>query len=183
VRQEVKRRVVYVTMGTVLNSALGVFRAVVDALADEPVDVVVTVGADQEPAVLGPVPANTRVERFVPQAQLLPDCAVVVHHGGSGTMLGALAHGVPQLVLPQGADNFINAALVRDAGAGTFLGPGEVHPDAVRTAVRALMAEPEYRQAAERCGREIAAMPAADVVAGALRVRYDAGAGGGAAPA
>jgi len=108
---------VYLTLGTMFGNS-EVFRTALAGLAEERVEVVVTVGADSDPAALGPVPANARVERYIPQAELLPRCSVVVHHGGSGTMYGSLAHGIPQVVLPQGADNFVNGWLLESCGAG-----------------------------------------------------------------
>ena len=54
--------------------------------------------------LLGAQPAHVRAERFVPQSEELPHCDLVISHGGSGSVLGALAHGLPQLLLPLGAD-------------------------------------------------------------------------------
>ena len=172
------RPLVYVTLGTVMNTATDVFRAVLEGLADEPVDVVVTVGSSGDPAALDPVPGNARVERYIPQETLLPRCAAVVHHGGAGTMFGALAHGLPQLVLPQGADNYINGALLAQCGAGAWLGPDAVQPDRIRREVRALLDTPERRASAERCATEMAAMASPDEVARALRARYGEGGAG-----
>ena len=109
---------VYATLGTQFNRATNVFRDILAGLTDEPLDVVVTVGRDQDPADLAPIPSNARVERYIPQVTLLPRCSVVVHHGGAGTTFGCLAHGVPQVVIPQGADNFINAAMVERCRRG-----------------------------------------------------------------
>jgi UDP:flavonoid glycosyltransferase YjiC (YdhE family) len=171
------RPLVYVTLGTFFGANIGIFRDVLAALADEPVEVVVTVGADQAPTALDPVPDNARVERFIPQARLLPRCAAVVHHGGSGTTLGSLAHGRPQVAVPQGADNFINAAMLERAGVGLVLLPGEVTPAAVRDAVRRVLWEPSFATAAQRAAAEIAGMPGPDEVVEKLRARYtDAGA-------
>lgn len=171
------RPLVYVTLGTFFNANLDIFRAVINGLADEPVDVLATVGANQDPAALGPLPANAHAERFVPQATLLPRCAAVVHHAGSGTMLGALAHGLPQVVIPQGADNFVNASLLERAGIGSSLRPGAVSPENVRAAVRRVLDEPSHRVAARRAAAEIAAMPSADDVAATLRQRFGYGSG------
>jgi UDP:flavonoid glycosyltransferase YjiC (YdhE family) len=162
---------VYVTLGTAFAN-VDVFRAALDGLADEPVEVVATVGADQDPAALAPAPPNARVERFIPQADLLPRCSAVVHHGGSGTMFGSLAHGLPQVVVPQGADNFINAALITRAGAGLTLGPGEVAPGSIRHAVRSVLVDPSYATAARRLAAEIAALPSPADVAQTLRRRF-----------
>ena len=161
----------YVTLGTMWSEP-AVFRAVLDGLADQPVDVIVTVGTGNDPAALEPVPGNARVERFVPQADLLPRCAAVVHHAGAGTMFGSLAHGLPQLALPQAADNFTNAELLRRSGAGRVLLPGEATADSVRHAVRALLDEPGVSDAAAKVADEIAAMPSPDEVAAELRRRF-----------
>ncbi|MBV8305626.1 MAG: glycosyltransferase family 1 protein [Acidimicrobiia bacterium] len=170
-RRSRDRPLVYVTLGTSFANA-DIFRAVLAALADEAVDVLVTVGSSLDPQELGAAPANTRVERFVPQETLLPDCSVVVHHGGAGTTLGSLAYGVPQLAIPQGADNFVNASLVEGSGAGRTLGPDEVSSAAIREAVRVLLDDDAYTEAARRVAGEIAAMPAPDETAAVVRSRY-----------
>jgi UDP:flavonoid glycosyltransferase YjiC (YdhE family) len=162
---------VYVTLGTAFAN-VDIFRVALAGLAAEPVEVLVTVGADQDPAALAPVPANARVERFIPQADLLPRCSAVVHHGGSGTMFGSLAHGLPQVVVPQGADNFINGALIARAGAGLTVGPGEVAPESLRVAVRSVLGEPSYAIAARRIAAEIVALPSPAEVAQTLRRRF-----------
>jgi MGT family glycosyltransferase len=161
---------VYLTLGTMFGNA-EVFRTVLAGLAGEGVEVVVTVGADNDPAMLDPVPANTRVERYIPQAQLLPRCSAIVHHGGSGTMYGSLAHGVPQVVLPQGADNFVNGWLLARCGAGETIGPEDLTPEAVREAVRLVLKQPSYGDTARRLAAELAALPEAAEVARILRDR------------
>ena len=149
---------VYATLGTVTNTDLNVFRAVLDGLATEPVNVIVTVGANNDPADLAPIPANARVERYIPQSLLLPICAAAVTHGGSGTTLAASAAGLPQLIIPQGADQFTNATCCIAAGFARQLLPDEVSGDAVRAAVRGLLDEPEPRVAAARVASEMTAM-------------------------
>lgn len=165
------RPLVYVTLGTFFGNP-EVFRPILSGLADEPVEVVVTVGADRDPAELAPVPKNARVERFIPQAELLPDCSAVVHHGGAGTTFGSLAHGLPQVVVPQGADNFINGAMLERAGVGRMLLPGQVTPDAVRQAVSSVLGDASCRTAARDIAGQMAGMPGPDEVADKLRDRY-----------
>ncbi|HET9444556.1 MAG TPA: glycosyltransferase, partial [Acidimicrobiales bacterium] len=156
------RPVVYVSLGTVFNAkALGVFSAVIEALRDEPVTAILTIGTDNDPAQLGPVPEHIHVERFIPQSLLLPFCDVVVNQGGTA-ILATLAHGLPLLILPQGANQFHNAAACLAAGVGRRLLPGEVDADAVRREVRQLLDDPGLRQAAQRVAGELAAMPGPD---------------------
>jgi MGT family glycosyltransferase len=99
------------------------------------------------------------VQRYVPQGVVLPRCDAIVTHGGSGTVLGALACGVPLLVLPQGADQYSNAERVVAAGAGRQLLKDELTVDAVRDSVRALLRDQSYRRCAERIKTEIHDMP------------------------
>ena len=105
------------------------------------------------------LPANARVERWIPQSQLLPRCAAFVSHGGSGALLGALRAGIPILALPQGADQFMNAERIVEGGIGRRLMPDELAPDTVRDAVRALIDDPRYATAIAVHRDSIAAMP------------------------
>jgi MGT family glycosyltransferase len=113
-----------VSFGTVLgymSRATGVFRAVLDALDGLPVRALLTVGRRFDPALLAPVPPNVRVEAWVDQADVLGQVDLVVCHGGSGTVLGALTAGVPIVVVPVFADQFANASRVADCGAGVVV--------------------------------------------------------------
>ena len=158
---------VYVTMGTVFNNP-EVFEVVLAALHQLDVRALVTVGPEADPAVLGPQPGRVRIERYVPQALVLPRCDVVVSHAGSGTVLATAAHGLPQLCLPQGADQFLNAAAVESAGSGISLMPGGATAGAVRDAVVRLLGEPAFRCAAGGVSVSIASMPSPDDVAAVL---------------
>lgn len=154
------RPLVYVTMGTVFNDS-GLVGGIVDALQDLPISIVVTTGPGSDPSALGPRPANVAAAAFVPQSLVLPMASAVVSHAGSGTMLGALAAGLPQVCLPQGADQFANADRVQAVGAGVRLLPDEVDPDRLRAAVGVVLDDPAYAQAARSLQAEIAAMPSA----------------------
>jgi hypothetical protein len=151
---------VYVTMGTVQNRALDL-GPLVATIAELPVQVLVAVGRDGD-TDLGDQPTNVRVEHWVDQPRVLAAAAAVVSHGGSGTFLGALAQGVPQLCLPQAADQFRNAEGGTRAGAALALMPPQVTPDSVAEAVVQLLEDPTTRGGAERVAAEIAAMFAPD---------------------
>ena len=159
---------VYLTLGTVTNRNVEVFRAVLDGLRRLPLTIVVTTGPDLDPAVLGPQPPAVVALRFVSQALVLPHCALVVSHAGAGTMLGAACHGLPQLCLPQGTDQPPNTTALLRTGAGLALWPGEVTAEAVEAAVTRLLSEPSFRSAAQGLRAEIEAAPEADEVLDAL---------------
>jgi UDP:flavonoid glycosyltransferase YjiC (YdhE family) len=162
---------VYMTLGTNTNSDLSMFRGVIDGLSGEAVQVLITIGFDNDPRSMGPLPGNVHVERYVPQSLLLPRCAAVICHGGAGTTLGSLAQGLPLLILPQGADQYVIADLVLASGAGLSLAPSEVSPSSIRANVLALLLGASYRASAEHLQREIAEMPGAEEAVHSIQER------------
>jgi UDP:flavonoid glycosyltransferase YjiC (YdhE family) len=163
------RPLVYVTFGTAYATA-DLLRQTIHGVAALPVDVLVGAGPMVDVEALGGVPDNVRLEAWVPQAELLPYVDLVVHHGGNGTMLGAFAAGVPQLIAPQGADQFANAGGVLDAGAGDRLLPDEFGQEAVTEKVQALLKNSSAQAAARSVAEEIAAMPSPEDVAARIFV-------------
>jgi UDP:flavonoid glycosyltransferase YjiC (YdhE family) len=152
--------VVYVTLGTIFNLESGdLFERVLAGLRGLDVEVVVTVGRDLDPSELGPQPANVHVERYLPQALLLPRCTVIVSHGGSGSVVGALAHGLPMVLIPLGADQPLNAARCAELGVAELLDAGTSSAEDVRAAVACVLSDPLYRTGAERIREEIAGLP------------------------
>ena len=133
--KELPKPVIYLTLGTIFNLESGdLFERVLTGLNQLPGSVVVTVGRDLDPASLGPQPANVHVHRFIPQSLLLPHCDVVVSHAGSGSVIGALAHGLPMVLLPMGADQPLNAA--RAEALGVAHGARRARGDARRHPAR-----------------------------------------------
>jgi len=154
---------VYLTLGTVQNHA-PILRPALEALSAMPARILATVGPDGDPGALGRQPSNVAVERWVPQSQVLEHCHAVASHAGSGTFLGALAAGLPQLCLPQAADQFRNTTAGVSRGAAIGLDPDVADGDSIASAVMRLLQEPSFRAAAEEVAAEIAAMPSpADV--------------------
>ena len=153
------RPVVYLTLGTVGWGTVDLMRDALAGLTELPVDVLVAIGSYFDPNQLGPLPDSVRVERFVRQDLVLPQVDLALHHGGSGTVLAAAAEGVPQLVMPMGADPFQNAEALAVSGAGVALPQGGVTATAVRNGVRQLMEDPSHRAAANRVRVEILALP------------------------
>jgi len=151
---------VYFTLGTVFNLESGdLFARVLAGLRDLPINLVVTVGREIDPEELGPLPDNIHVERYIPQSLVLPRCSAVVSHGGSGSVIGALAHGLPLVVMPMGADQPLNAARCQEIGVARVLDAVKATPETVRDAVSAVLSEPTYRSTAERIRDEIIALP------------------------
>jgi UDP:flavonoid glycosyltransferase YjiC (YdhE family) len=178
---------VYLTFGSVAGS-LPFFPALYDralaALAGLPIRVLLTLGRDADPDALGPLPANAHAETWLMQDEILPHAAVVVSHGGYGTTLGALAHGVPLVTLPLFAgDQWRTARRVAQIGAGLVLQDGErrvFDPPGPRVlaklpgAVEGTLTDPSFGRTAQRIGREITALPSADAAVAVLEAALPA---------
>ncbi|MFF0388446.1 nucleotide disphospho-sugar-binding domain-containing protein [Kitasatospora sp. NPDC004615] len=135
---------------------------VIEALAALDVEVVLTLtGADRERTErLGELPPNVRLLERVPLHLLLPHCDLVVHHGGAGCVMTALAAGTPQLALPNGLDQHRNAERITAAGIGLGLPNATARADDIRTAATTLLGDPAHRAAARRLREENDRRPA-----------------------
>ncbi len=171
-KPDVVRPRVYVTFGTVFNEPGPVFRNAVQAVTQFAAQALVTVGHEGDVHAFDPLPRSVTVLPFVPQSEVLEWCDVVVSHGGSGTFLGAITTGVPQLCLPQAADQFRNAAACERAGVGISLGPAAASADAIGQALPHLVHTRQYHDATALVAAEIAAMPRPDEVAADLADRF-----------
>ena len=152
-----------------MTIASEVYRTALEAVTGLDVRVLLTVGRRFNPSQLNDVPDNVHVEAWVDQVDALREAALVVCHGGSGTTFGALASGVPVVVVPLFADQLTNGARILRIGAGLLidadrdtqgrrrLGRGDaVH---IRDAVEAALADGSYRESARTVAAEMAAAP------------------------
>jgi UDP:flavonoid glycosyltransferase YjiC (YdhE family) len=157
-----ERPVIYFSLGTEANKSSGdLFARVLAGLGRLDADVVATIGQDIDPAELGPQPESVRVEQFVPQEQLLPRCAAVVSHAGSGSVIGALASGVPLVLLPLSADQPVNAERCVTLGVAHVLDPFTATGADVAAAVTEVLHNPSYRAAAGQLRAESLRLPTA----------------------
>jgi UDP:flavonoid glycosyltransferase YjiC (YdhE family) len=150
---------VAVTLGTILPGRLNTMGAILDGLERIGVEVVATVGPGLDHAEVGVRPDWVHVERYVPMSRLLATADALVFHGGSGTMLAALANGLPLVVLPVAADQPENADRCAAAGAGLTLEPAARTPTDIAAATSAVLTEPRYRESALRVREQLGAMP------------------------
>lgn len=146
------RKVVYVSMGTVFNTALSFFRRCAEAFSDG-FQVVMAVGNNNDPAAVGPVPEGVIVRRFVPQAEIVQRAALFVTHGGFNSVHDGMRFRVPMLVMPQGADQFLIADRVQALGLGRRLGPGLPSAARLRKLGEAVMNDASVRARLEENAR------------------------------
>jgi MGT family glycosyltransferase len=153
---------VLVALSSTFQDQADTLQRIVDGLGRLPVRGLVTTGPALDPAAVT-APANVTVVAAAPHSEVLAEAAAVVTHGGHGTVVRALAAGVPLLVLPHGRDQADNAVRVTLRGAGLKLGR-KASPAKVARAVKRLLGDPSYRAGSERLGAAIRA----DAASGAL---------------
>jgi UDP:flavonoid glycosyltransferase YjiC (YdhE family) len=158
----------YVTFGSVAGSfpqALPVYGVAMQAVAELPVRVLLTVGRELDLDALPAAPENVRVERWVPQQDVLGHAAAALVHGGSGSTLGALAAGMPLAVMPLFADQPQNARRVAEVGAGVAVEPNrdvDATVSPLREAIRSVLETPSYGERARALADELRALPVVD---------------------
>lgn len=154
---------VYATLGTEANNMPGfyprVLQTIIADLRDEPLNLIVTLGHDKDPADFGEQPGNVHIERYIPQSLLLPHCDLLLMHGGSNSLLQAIDLSLPLVIVPLIADQFMNAAASTALGLGQVVGLDKLTPGAIRAAVRAVLQDPAYRRNVGHLRDEMHALP------------------------
>ncbi|HLW55281.1 MAG TPA: glycosyltransferase [Candidatus Angelobacter sp.] len=148
-----RRPLVVVGFSSTFQDQAATFGRVIEALSALEVRAVVTTGPSIDPSALSSV-ANVHVVRSAPHNQLLPEASVMVTHAGHGTVIRALAAGVPLLCLPMGRDQNDNAARVVARGAGLRLNR-KAGGEQIRKAVHQLVNAQEFRVKAQELGQRI----------------------------
>jgi UDP:flavonoid glycosyltransferase YjiC (YdhE family) len=162
-----KRRVpgdrsrVYFSLGTIFDLESGdLFERVLEALAGLEVDAVATIGRRLDPAAFA-APPNVRLRQYAPQDRILVSSDLVVSHGGSGSVLGAIAFGIPLVVLPLGADQPHNAERCAATGIGRVV-DATAPSDEIAGAIRDVLDDGSYRAAVRRLRDELDAFASPD---------------------
>ena len=164
---------IYVTLGTEFNTSSGdLFTRLLEGVGDLSARILVTTGPWVDPGTIelaaSTGPSTVRVEQYVPQAEIIQHADLVVNHGGSGSVVGALHAGVPMIVLPLGADQVPNGHYVEAVGAGAVL----IAESATRAEIGAMashvLSTPGYRSAARAIGEQLSSLPTAGDVVSAI---------------
>lgn len=163
----IKGPLVFVSLGTVFWGK-ELLTKVIEALAGVDCDALVLAGVDATPEDFPIRSDRLRIAGFVNQAEVLRRADLMIHHGGAGTMLGALSQGLPALTLAEGADRPYTADALRKRGASIALEPRSASTTDISEAVNALLNDESYRGVANEIKEEIKAMPSPSQVVAQL---------------
>jgi MGT family glycosyltransferase len=154
------RPTVYATLGTTFNQSPATFRSVLAALSTEAVNLIMTVGQSMDPEQFGAQPNHIRIERYIPQTLLLPYCDALIFHGGYNSLLSALWHGLPMVIMPAGAgDQWPTGRRCAAVGAGVLVEGNPPTPEAIRATVKTVLGQPSFRKCAQGLQHEIKELP------------------------
>ncbi|GAA1995027.1 macrolide family glycosyltransferase [Amycolatopsis minnesotensis] len=160
--------VLLVSFGTAFNDQPEVFRACFEAFAGSGWHVVMSIGDKVDRASLGPVPDGFELHETVPQLAVLAAASAFITHAGMGGCTESLWFGVPTVAIPQAVDQFGNAAVLEQLGAGRHLPSDEVTAATLRSAVDAVAGSPEIAARLAEIQREVRAHGGADKAADAV---------------
>jgi MGT family glycosyltransferase len=149
------RPLVVVGFSTSFQNHAACLQRVIDASADFPVRLLVTLGGAIRKDELRAAPNAVLVDS-APHSVVMREASIVVTHGGHGTVMTALMHRVPLLVIPHGRDQGDNAVRITERGAGLSL-PSAAATEEMHAALKRLLTEPRFRVAARRLGDAVAA--------------------------
>jgi MGT family glycosyltransferase len=152
-----ERPTVYAALGTIAHAFPGLFEAILEALGDKDVNLILAVGGN--PNAFGPQLPNVHLEPWIPQTRLLPRCDAFISHGGFNSVKEALSVGVPLVVVPIMSDEPYSAERVAALGVGRAVGPAERTAAAIRDAVRTVLIDQSYRARAGELRDEMLALP------------------------
>jgi MGT family glycosyltransferase len=152
--------------GPLVHISLGTFArrpellsVIVDALAHEPITVVIATGAPGMAEALGTLPANVIAVPYVSHSLLLPRCSAFITHAGAGSLIGGIMSGVPMVFVPLFGDQPLNASCAEAAGTGLMLDADTLSAKSIRDATRAVLDDIQYRQSVRRVREEALALP------------------------
>ncbi len=151
--------VIYISLGTINHLNQTFYQTAFAAFADDPAQFVLAVGQHTAIESLGPIPANFMVHNQVPQLAILQRASVLITHGGMNSVHEGLYYGVPEIVIPQQMEQYVNGKRVAETGCGLLLSDGyprgEVSVPALRTALATVRRNPNFQQNARYYGQTL----------------------------
>jgi len=171
------RALIYASLGTLQNGSEQIFRVIAEACAELPVQLVISLGGGIDEARLGVLAGDPIIVKYAPQLELIKHSKIVICHAGINTAMESLAEGVPLVCIPLGNDQPGVASRVKSRGAGVVVPPRGLTAKRLHAAVRAVLEDESYRNAARRLQVSIQQTDglglAADVLEEALKIKRD----------
>jgi len=160
------RPLIYASCGTLQNRLEHVFRTIIEVCAPLNAQTVIALGKDAlPPSFFGDVPANIKLVAYAPQMRLIGQAALCITHAGLNTTLDCLEAGVPMVAIPLASEQPGIAMRIAHLGTGIVVPLAELTFDTLSAAVKKVLGDPKYQEAAQAASRAITKLqPAAEAV-------------------
>ena len=157
--EKTREKLVYISMGTVNNALLPLYRSSIQAFQDAPYQVILSVGDQVSLDSFGTLPEHISVHPSVDQIAVLQKADVFLSHCGMNSVSESLYHGVPLVMLPKTTEQSGVAARVAQLGAGLLL--TKTSPETIREAVETVLRDHSYREKAAKIAEGLRSCPGA----------------------
>ena len=147
----------YISLGSIFTNQPEFYKQCFAAFADQPWQVVLSIGKHIDLTTLGPVPENFLLSPYVPQLDILPRTRLFVTHAGTNSVMESMYFGVPMVLIPQQPEQQMHAQRVVDLGLGVMLDKGSVTTSTLREAVERVAHDEAYRERAQRMQQSVRA--------------------------
>jgi MGT family glycosyltransferase len=145
-----KKKIVYISLGTIFNDDLNFFKLCVTTFANTPYQIILSLGHRFSKNDIPPLSKNILVENYIPQLEVLSKASLFITHGGMNSISESLFFGVPLLIVPQMDEQKVNALRIKELGAGIFLRKNRITKSILLSTSEKIMQTKYYYENAKR---------------------------------
>ncbi|MEY8352665.1 nucleotide disphospho-sugar-binding domain-containing protein [Lachnospiraceae bacterium 54-53] len=137
---------IYISLGTLLNTSTSFFKKCIQAFQDKPVTVIISIGTIVKAEKLGFIPDNIFIYPHVPQLQILQRTSLFITHGGMNSVNESIYYGVPMLAIPVGNDQPAVAKQIDALHLGKYLSKKHLKPEALAAGAMSILNDDSYKK-------------------------------------
>lgn len=148
---------------------LAIVTAALQALKNLEVRVLVTLAPEHDLELLGDIPANVYLTRYTPHSRVLSQCLLVISHAGHGTVMKAMVHGIPMVLVPWGRDQPGVASRAQRLGVATVVSRNDCNEQTLFKAIKQVMGEQQFQENSQSLSKRLGNSDAPAIAMGHLR--------------
>lgn len=137
---------VLVTLSSQQQDDVGLAQVALQALAQQPVRVMLTIGGGHQATEIQHIPNNARVEHYLPHSKVLAHSRLLVSHAGHGSVMKALWYGVPMVLIPWGRDQPGVAARAEHLGVAKVVAREQLTDERLANAIQLVLDDWRMRE-------------------------------------
>ncbi|AZQ47631.1 MULTISPECIES: macrolide family glycosyltransferase [Bacillus] len=139
------KKVIYISMGTLLEGLEPFFNTCIDAFSDFDGIVVMAIGDRNDRSKIKKAPDNFIIASYVPQSEILSETDVFITHGGMNSVHDAIHYNVPFVIIPHDKDQPMIAQRLTELEAAHRLLKENVNVRTLKEAVSDVLSNEKYK--------------------------------------